>query len=99
MWPFNRNSQNRGLNIETFLHSLFDSLTKARKEFPDSQLFDEKAKNVLRTLIVALLTGAVEIGLLTDEPAKRSDGTSNPSDQTVQDFLRNIYHDYSMLNR
>lgn len=99
MWPFNRNSQNRELNIETFLHSLFDSLIKARKECPDPQLFDEKAKNVLRTLIVALLTGAVEIGLLTDEPAKRSDDTSNPSDQTVQDFLRNIYHHYSMLNR
>ena len=99
MWPFNRNSQNRELDIEPFLHSLFDSLAKARKEFPDPQLFDEKAKNVLRTLIVALLTGAVEIGLLTDEHAKRSDGTSNPSNQTVQDFLRNIYHDYSMLNR
>ena len=57
MWPFNRNSQNRELDIEPFLHSLFDSLAKARKEFPDPQLFDEKAKNVLRTLIVALLTG------------------------------------------
>ena len=99
MWPFNRNSPNRELNTETFLHSLFDSLAKARKEFSDPQLFDEKAKNVLRTLIVALLAGAVELGLLTDEPAKRSDGTSNPSDQTVQDFLRNIYRDYSMLNR